>query len=195
MASDATWIAAHRASRPLTEIGGWLAIVAGLGALVPMEESMLTALGIAGRDVWSDSPSPEPGSGSERPATRHWNPKTTDPLPPSSRQTRLRPADYPQKSAFVYSESGENPRPRSPAASQARLNSSVQTSAPSTSVQMKAAASGTRASAISNLATESNLGASGMLRSRDGSPLTGSISSSTSDAATSITDAHSPQRR
>ncbi|WP_460973626.1 SdpI family protein [Prescottella soli] len=48
MASDATWIAAHRASRPLTEIGGWLAIVAGLGALVPMEESMLTALGIAG---------------------------------------------------------------------------------------------------------------------------------------------------
>ncbi|MDH6675820.1 putative membrane protein [Rhodococcus sp. LBL1] len=48
MASDTTWIAAHRASRPLTEIGGWLAIVAGLGALVPMDESMLTAVGIAG---------------------------------------------------------------------------------------------------------------------------------------------------
>ncbi|WP_433611565.1 SdpI family protein [Prescottella agglutinans] len=48
MASDTTWIAAHRASRPFTEIGGWLAIVAGLGALIPMSETMLTALGIAG---------------------------------------------------------------------------------------------------------------------------------------------------
>ncbi|WP_430331781.1 SdpI family protein [Rhodococcus sp. ACT016] len=44
MASDATWTAAHRASRPLTEIAGWLSIVAGLGALAPMPESMLTTL-------------------------------------------------------------------------------------------------------------------------------------------------------
>ncbi|MCA1008249.1 SdpI family protein [Rhodococcus hoagii] len=45
MHSDETWTAAHRASRPWTDIGGGLSIVAGLGALVPMPESMLTMLG------------------------------------------------------------------------------------------------------------------------------------------------------
>ncbi|MFC9516472.1 SdpI family protein [Nocardiaceae bacterium NPDC056970] len=45
MHSDETWTAAHRASRPWTDIGGGLSIVAGLGALVPMSESMLTMLG------------------------------------------------------------------------------------------------------------------------------------------------------
>ena len=44
MASDAAWTAAHRAGRPLTEIGGWLSILTGLGALAPMPEPMLTAL-------------------------------------------------------------------------------------------------------------------------------------------------------
>lgn len=48
MHSDETWSAAHGASRPWTDIGGGLAIVAGLSALIPMSEAMLTALGFAG---------------------------------------------------------------------------------------------------------------------------------------------------
>ncbi|WP_137725688.1 SdpI family protein [Prescottella subtropica] len=48
MASDEAWTVAHRAGRPLTETGGWLMIVAGLAALVPMPESALTTVTVAG---------------------------------------------------------------------------------------------------------------------------------------------------
>lgn len=48
MYSDDAWSTAHRVSKPWTAIGGGLAILAGLGALVPMPESMLTALGGVG---------------------------------------------------------------------------------------------------------------------------------------------------
>ncbi|WP_420881550.1 SdpI family protein [Rhodococcus sp. (in: high G+C Gram-positive bacteria)] len=48
MHSDETWSAAHRASRTWTDIGGGLSIAIGFGALVPMSEPMLTALGLAG---------------------------------------------------------------------------------------------------------------------------------------------------
>ncbi|WP_305094494.1 SdpI family protein [Prescottella sp. R16] len=48
MAGDEAWTVAHRAGRPLTETGGWLMILAGLAALIPMPEAALTAVTVTG---------------------------------------------------------------------------------------------------------------------------------------------------
>lgn len=44
MHSDETWSAAHRASRPWTDIGGGLSVLVGAGTLFPLPEPALTAL-------------------------------------------------------------------------------------------------------------------------------------------------------